>query len=147
MPQLLEDLEPFEVSLVDVPADPDAEILILKADEPPEDVEVDEKAAEEIEKAAHEFLHRSRVIGRQHKEVAKAYPVESWITPQDMEWNGQSIKKGTWLLGTKIEDEELWQLVKSGEINGYSIGGWGLRRSFLEDFHEDGQKDPSQNRP
>jgi len=51
MPQLLEDLEPFEVSLVDVPADPDAEILIRKADEPPEDVEVDEKAAEEIEKA------------------------------------------------------------------------------------------------
>jgi len=119
--------------------------IVLEPDTP--DAQGDVISAEEIEKAAHEFLHRSRVIGRQHKEVAKAYPVESWITPQDMEWNGQSIKKGTWLLGTKIEDEELWQLVKSGEINGYSIGGWGLRRSFLEDFHEDGQKDPSQNRP
>ena len=26
-------------------------------------------------------------------------------------------------LGSKVEDEELWQAVKSGEVNGFSIEG------------------------
>lgn len=83
--------------------------------------------ADEIENASHEFMLNSGVIGQSHEGKAQAKVVESFICPVDMEINGQDIKQGSWLMTTKILDDDLWNQVKSGEFTGYSIGGIGKR--------------------
>ena len=87
--------------------------------------------AEDIEKAAHSYLKNSRVIGSQHSKPILAEPVESYIAPQDLEWDGQygpqSVKQGSWVLGVKINDPAEWQKVIDGEYTGFSVGGFGSR--------------------
>lgn len=119
------------------------EVKVIKADEEkrllygvalePETVDSqNDKANEaEIEKAAHHFMIQSRLMDLQHKEVVdpkKATPVESYITLTDMVINDKPIKKGSWVVVTKIFDDEIWKMVKSGEIRGYSIRGFGRRK-------------------
>ncbi|MGM1447546.1 XkdF-like putative serine protease domain-containing protein [Bacillus cereus group sp. BceL305] len=76
-----------------------------------------------IEKAAHEFMLKYRQIDKNHDFVAGVGEVvESYIAPADMELNGEPVKKGTWILTTKA-DEETWEAVKKGEFQGYSLAG------------------------
>jgi len=84
-------------------------------------------SADEIEKAAHRFLVKSRIVGDRHSKKAKAEVVESYIAPMDFEWGGQKVKKGSWILGVHISDDRLWNAVKKGEYTGFSVGGFGIR--------------------
>lgn len=79
--------------------------------------------AEEIEKAAHDFMKTAQSIDTQHDFVAGAGElVESYIAPADFEINGVSIQKGTWVIATKATDD-IWDKIQSGEITGYSMAG------------------------
>ncbi|MAH47740.1 hypothetical protein CMI37_18105 [Candidatus Pacearchaeota archaeon] len=98
----------------------------------------------EVEKTAHGWMSKSRVVGLQHSEMADAVPVESWLVPYPSEkdykaamtgkphkanrtvFGTDTIHSGTWVLGTRLGKKE-WALVKSGELNAYSIGGFGKR--------------------
>ena len=65
----------------------------------------------------------------QHQErVSGVLTVESWIIedPKMDKANlyGFNLKRGTWMVKMKIENEELWQKVKSGDIKGLSIEGY-----------------------
>lgn len=96
------------------------------------DLQDDFMLAEDIEKTAHDYLNRSRVIGQNHEAAIDAYPVESYIAPIDFDSGGpdygpQKIKKGAWVLAVKINDPAQWQKVLDGEYNGFSLGGFGLR--------------------
>ena len=87
---------------------------------------------DELRKAAWDFMRKSfmkkgRTIGNQHKEDAEATVVESYITPVDMEVEGELWKAGSWVVSVKVDDESLWQRVESGELNAFSLGGKGLR--------------------
>lgn len=87
---------------------------------------------EEIEKAAHRYLSKSRVIGSIHEKPVNATPVESFIAPQDFDvadgkYGPQTVKKGSWVLGVKINDPAEWEKVCNGEYTGFSVGGMGLR--------------------
>ncbi|AQY42394.1 XkdF-like putative serine protease domain-containing protein [Bacillus thuringiensis] len=109
--------------------------LLTKADDPKklvygvvyepgvEDAHQDFMTAEEIEKAAHEFLKDSRDIDKQHDFVPGAGElVESYIAPDDLEINGQTITKGSWVIATKATDE-VWEQIQNGDITGYSMAG------------------------
>jgi len=48
--------------------------------------------------------------------------VESFIAPTDMEIDGQSVKKGSWLAGI-VWDEESFKKIEDGHWKGYSMGG------------------------
>jgi hypothetical protein len=103
--------------------------VVLKPDE--FDSQDDRAKPLEIEKAAHGFMRKSRVMDRQHREALpqdKAVPVESYLAPADFEMNGREVKKGSWVLVTHVPDDDLWELVKSGKLCAYSIRGWGKRR-------------------
>lgn len=93
-------------------------------------------SAEEIEKTAHSFLEESRIIGRMHSHKINATPVESYIAPQDLEFEGpngrQRVTKGSWVLGIKIRDPVEWRKVLDGEYTGISVGGLG-RRQIIEE--------------
>ena len=81
-----------------------------------------------IEEACHKFMeryNRARALKFMHDKNLKeeAVIVECYIMPQDGQIGDQQVRKGTWILVTKIYDDELWSKVKSGEIAGYSMGG------------------------
>jgi DNA adenine methylase len=53
--------------------------------------------------------------------------VESYLALDALKVGDQEVKKGTWLLGMHVLDDDLWQAVKTGELTGLSIGGSALR--------------------
>lgn len=115
-----------------IKADKDKQIVygvVLTPDEV--DAQEDYMTADDIEKAAHHFLIESRTVGSQHERPAQASVVESYIAPQDMEWDGQygpqTVKKGAWVLGVKINDKKEWNKVLDGEYQAFSVGGFGVR--------------------
>jgi hypothetical protein len=60
--------------------------------------------------------------------VSGVLTVESWII-EDTKTDkstlyGFSLPKGTWMVKMKIENEDLWQKIKSGELKGLSIEGY-----------------------
>lgn len=91
------------------------------------DAQDDYISAEAIEKTAHNFMLNSQIIRDGHTKEGLAKVVESMIAPIDFELMGQPIKKGSWVLVTKITDDMIWEGVKKGEYTGYSIGGVGMR--------------------
>ncbi|MGG0902348.1 XkdF-like putative serine protease domain-containing protein [Bacillus subtilis] len=87
------------------------------------DAHGDFMTASEIEKAAHGFLKDARQIDKQHDfQGGVGEVVESYVAPADFEMDGETIKKGSWVLVTKAS-EEVWEQIKKGEITGYSMAG------------------------
>jgi hypothetical protein len=92
------------------------------------DSQGDVVSRDEIEKAAHDFLVRSRRHDVQHSDKPAAVEtVESYIAPQDMNVAGQKVLKGSWVMGVHVSDPETWRKVQKGDLNGFSIGGTGDR--------------------
>jgi uncharacterized protein YjbK len=52
-----------------------------------------------------------------------------------MEYNGKltHVNKGAWVAVTHIPDDEIWNMVKSGQLGGYSIKGIGKRTTIRVD--------------
>lgn len=87
------------------------------------DAHGDFMTAEEIEKAAHEFMKEYRNIDTQHNfESGAGEVVESYVALADMNIGEEVIKKGSWVLVTRAT-EEVWESIKKGEITGYSMAG------------------------
>ena len=85
---------------------------------------------EEIERACHAFMVKSRKIYLEHSEARPDCEiVECYLAPQELEWDHAKVKKGSWVLGVHIGDKGIWQQVKSGELTGFSIRGWGRREA------------------
>lgn len=97
-----------------------------------------------VEKSAHGFLD-SRVIGREHTEVAEgSHLVESWVepypSPEDYKaamqglphtayvrkYGSESVKSGTWMIGVKLSNGD-WAAFKRGDFTGFSIGGFSFK--------------------
>ena len=89
------------------------------------DAQGDEASAEEIEKAAHDFLANSRVLKMMHKGSAiQAAVVESYVTPEDFELGKQEVKKGSWVIVAHISDKKIWKAVVDGKLTGFSMAGY-----------------------
>ncbi len=93
------------------------------------DSQGDVYSAEDVRQAAYNFMQNYQTIGIQHTKAAgdKIKILESWIQRDDAAIDGQIVKAGTWLLGVRIVDDELWQAVKDGSFTGFSIGGMASR--------------------
>lgn len=90
------------------------------------DSQGDFMSAETIQDMAHEFLRKGLVksIDTNHdRELSGCYVVESFIARPD----DTLFIPGSWVLGVKIPDPEIWALVKSGELNGFSLDGSAVR--------------------
>lgn len=65
------------------------------------------------------YEHQDRVSG--------VLTTESWIKEGDMDKSklyGYDLPNGTWFVKMKINNDDLWQKVKSGDIKGLSIEGY-----------------------
>ena len=64
----------------------------------------------------------------QHQDrVAGVLTVESWIKEGDQDKSkmyGYDLPNGTWFVKMKIENNDLWQKIKAGELKGLSIEGY-----------------------
>ena len=93
------------------------------------DAQNDVIAPDELERIAHEFLERiakgAAFVGAHHTGPVAANVVESYLAPCDFIAGEppQSIVKGTWVMTVRVHDDAVWDAVKSGELNAFSIGG------------------------
>jgi hypothetical protein len=93
------------------------------------DAQRDIYSADEVRKAAHGFMEHFAHIGLMHKDLidGRVKILESYLAPSEFTVDGQLVKKGTWLLGARIVDEELWTAIKEGRLTGWSIGGSAIK--------------------
>ena len=114
-----QDLEPPEF--------PDADLRVLKAMDPHQvlgvvlepdtvDAQKDRIAPEVIERAAWDYNVRARRLGLMHREEAggRLELLESYIAPAEFTVEGQTVRKGTWLMRIRVKDEAVWEKLRTG---------------------------------
>lgn len=79
----------------------------------------------EIESAAYRFMKSKRVdqVDENHdsRPLAGAYVAESWLVKAGDPWFGEL--PGSWAVGVKVDDAEVWERLKKGELWGFSMAG------------------------
>jgi hypothetical protein len=57
------------------------------------------------------------------------YLVESWIVSSEQDkayslgYTKEQVPIGTWMVGFKVDNDEVWNMVKEGKVKGLSIEG------------------------
>lgn len=80
-----------------------------------------------IEKLAHDYLMNDRIYSftTQHEEIADDVAViESWIKEgkeDKSERYGIDVPEGSWMIMAKVNNPDIWERVKSGELKGFSV--------------------------
>jgi phage head maturation protease len=85
-----------------------------------------------VRKASELFLMRSNQNNATYEHERKMLEgmsvVESWIIEDEKtdksKLYGFSLPKGTWMISMKVNNDEVWQKVKDGEVKGFSIEGY-----------------------
>jgi len=85
---------------------------------------------ETIERLAHDFykknLHHTTNLQHQYP-VTGVTIVESWLkegnSDKSLALGLSDLPDGTWFIGAKVDDDNVWEEVKSGAIRGFSIEG------------------------
>lgn len=81
--------------------------------------------ASDIEAAAYGFMKSKNVLSvdaNHDFDPKAAYVAESWII-KGTDSLFDKEPEGTWCVGIKVEDAELWERVKKGELEGISMAG------------------------
>jgi hypothetical protein len=91
---------------------------------------------EELEKAAHNFtLSANRQMGNRHDKMQVGNLIESFVlTPEKGEFLEKSLRAAgadatihpdatVWFGGFHVDDDDTWDLIKSGKFQSFSIGG------------------------
>lgn len=95
---------------------------------------------ETIEKLAHSFFkkqHNNNSSLEHEIKLNGMSVVEAWTVqdPNNDKSNayGKTYEKGTWVTMMKVDNDEVWQKVKNGEVKGFSIDGLlGLKETNLK---------------
>lgn len=122
-----EDQIPFENIQVAKAIEPELKQVTFVAMKPGIDSHKDYVSLSEIRKAKESF-NKQLSAQRKLANLWHIYPtdkfeiIESYLLPADATLNGTFVEKGTWLVSLQILDDEMWELIKSNEINGVSIG-------------------------
>lgn len=84
-----------------------------------------------VRKASELFLMRSNQNNATYEHERKMLDgmsvVESWIIEDEKTDKSRlynfSLPKGTWMISMKVNNDEVWQSVKDGDVKGFSIEG------------------------
>jgi len=99
---------------------------------------------ETVKKASHLYLKHNNhhKATEQHTDrVSGVLTVESWIKEGEQDKSnlyGFDLPIGTWFVKMKIENDEVWNKIKSGELKGLSIEGY-----FTNKFEQMQKKEPT----
>lgn len=98
------------------------------------DLHGDTTTEEEVRKACFNFNKFCMKANLLHRVMTDSFEfAESYIAPTDFILGEKFVKKGTWLCTVQCLDDNLWELIKSGKINGVSIGAM----ARVEDLEEE----------
>lgn len=98
-----------------------ATFIVMVPDEV--DAHGDTTTEAEVRKACHNFNKYSMKANLFHLVETSTFEFcESYCCPTDFVLGDKFVKKGTWLATVQSLDDGLWELIKSGDINGLSIG-------------------------
>ncbi len=99
------------------------------------DTQGDIYSTEAIRKTAHGWMLKGGRIGLLHNlDITDHVAVlETYIAPVDFELNGYKVRKGSWLLKLKILSDVLWEKVKKGLLNAFSVGGTAISEPVGEE--------------
>lgn len=87
------------------------------------DLHGDITTADEVRKACHNFNMHCMKANLFHLVETDTFTInESYIAPTDFVLGEKIVKAGTWLVNLQVLSDDVWTLVKSGNINGVSIG-------------------------
>lgn len=109
-------------------------IFVSKADErivmgivyEPDEVDAqgDQANSEEIKKAAFYFMEHNPQFKVMHKgKKVNTVILESYIAPTDFTVGNRNVKKGSWIITARINDDKTWKAIKSGKLTGWSMAG------------------------
>ena len=95
------------------------------------DLHNDIYSAEEVRKACENYNTNCLRGNVEHLvNTDKLAVVKSFILEVDATIGEQPVKAGSWLMEMKVNDDTLWDMVKSGDFTGFSIGG----KAAIEDI-------------
>lgn len=105
--------------------------------EPVIDLQGDVMTIDTIEKAAYDYVHKSRKGGNQHQRAGEeplhvSDMIESFVlTPEKKDQMGlpDTVPTGWWV-GFKINDDKTWEAYKNGDLKDFSIHGSGTRKAL-----------------
>ena len=87
------------------------------------DAHGDITSEDEVRKACHGFNKHCMQANLFHLAKTDTFEfAESYVCPTDFILGDKLVVKGTWLCTIQCLDTNLWELIKSGEVNGLSIG-------------------------
>lgn len=77
-----------------------------------------------IKDMAYYYMEHGKVVGFQHtKDATRDVAIlESYLTPYEGVLEGRKIKKGTWMMTVRVNNQKLWNMIKSGKLTGFSFG-------------------------
>lgn len=91
--------------------------------------------ADDLEKAAYDFVRFSGEGCEMHRKWGVARLIESFfVTADKAEMLG--VNKdfiGKWFVGFKVNDAETWQKIKNGDLSMFSIGGRAVREVLADE--------------
>lgn len=100
------------------------------------DLQEDMIDPEILEEAAYKFAELYRDGGEMHERTGVAVMVESAMLTEEKQ-AAMGIPAGTlpvgWWIGFRVLDDDVWEKVKSGEYNMFSIGGTAVREEIPDD--------------
>lgn len=104
------------------------------------DLHGDSTSPEEVSKACHNFNQHCRKANLFHLVQTDSFSiVESYIAPVDFILNDVVVKAGTWLTNLQVHSDAVWEMVKSGEINGVSISALASVESLNKDNNDNNE--------
>lgn len=88
----------------------------------------------EVRKACHNYNQFCRTANLFHiTKTATFDVVESYISPVDFVLNDHLVKQGTWLTTIQVNDDNLWSLIKSGDICSVSISAMANKTPVVDE--------------
>lgn len=95
--------------------------------------------AQEIQKAAYNYTSGTPIVDVQHDFRKQAEVVESYIAPEDTQFNGKSYPAGTWFITSRVTDPQLKMQINTGELTGFSVGAFpenAVKKGMFSDVQE-----------
>ena len=86
---------------------------------------------DELLTAAHEFVSDARVAKLMHQGEEIGEIVESIVFTKELQKAlGIDLKQIGWFIGMHVIDDDIWKMVKQGELGAFSIGGKAIREDI-----------------
>lgn len=91
------------------------------------DTQKDVYSHEDVRKACHiwmeyygqiDLMHSWTAIGKQDVRTLQCY-----VAPCDFKNGEDDVIKGSWMLGIRVANDDLWKAIKNGDLGAFSIGG------------------------